>query len=202
MADPVVYIIDDDKGQRQSLRSLFEGRGYRVSAYANPEVFGEFFKENEPSCLILDFMLEDNKSISFLAQLCARPSPPPVIMISGYGDVPTVAAAFKAGALDFFEKPLDTNLLTKAVKRALMLSAERLQYRKGKSAIEQKLRQLSDREREVFDLLTAGHTNKSIALKLGIVQKTVEVHRKNLIEKCGATSLADLIALGRGTPQP
>lgn len=202
MVDPVVYIIDDDKGQRESLRSLFEGQGYRVSAYTNPEVFNEFYSPDEPSCLILDFMLNDRSSLGFIKQLGENPDPLPFIMISGYGDVPTVAAAFKAGALDFFEKPLDTNLLTNAVKRALMLSTERLQYRKEQSAVEQILHQLSDREREVFELLTEGHTNRSIAGKLGIVEKTVEVHRKNLTEKCGATSLADLIAIKRKAPKP
>jgi len=189
---PVVLVVDDDEAVRDSLREIFETDGRTVRLFASAEDFLAEGADQAEGCLVIDIHMPGLTGLELQAELRRRGSRLPVIVITGRGDVPKAVAALKAGAVDFVEKPFDIDQLLAAVAEALD-RAGRLGATDEVATLHDRLGSLSPREREVMDLVVAGHPNKVVAAKLGISARTVENHRAKVMEKMGCPSLSSLI---------
>ncbi len=195
-----VYILDDDPLIVHLLKHILEERDYRTKAYLKP---ADFLKLKEPfpsSCLVVDLQMPDMDGIQVQNTVRDRDWNLPVIFISAYGTVPTVAEAMKRGGVDFIEKPLNEANVLAAVGRALELSRQRHLQRCERESAQKKIRALTEREFEVLQMLVRGHLNKQIASDLGICERTVKVHRSRVLAKLGVDSvtLAMPIVLAAG----
>lgn len=189
---PTVCLIDDDPELRESLRLLLEGLSFDVRSYGS----GVAFLQDDFSdcgCIISDIRMPAMDGLELQAALVERPAPPPVIFITGHGDIPMAVKAMKAGALDFLEKPVDPDVLTDSVRRALVLKTCSEERRREADDARRALAQLTTRERDVLEQLVEGKPNKVIAIHLNISPRTVEIHRANLLRKLACRSLADLV---------
>jgi FixJ family two-component response regulator len=202
---PTVYIVDDDLGVRSSLRALFRSVGVASTAYASPQ---EFLAEVGPGgtgCLLLDVRMPGMSGLELQRVLTEAGVRLPVIFITGHGDVPMAVAAMRAGAVDFVEKPFNEQQLLERVAECLKMSVEAEQAERPRAEARARLGQLTVREREILDHLVEGKPSKRIATTLGISEKTVDVHRSNIMRKTGARSIAELVRLwfasGAGDPR-
>ncbi len=190
---PQVFLVDDDDAYRRSLRFLLESSGFSVCDFASAEAFLQQYREDLPGCLVLDLRMPGLSGIELQDQLRHSGMELPIIFITGHGDVPVSVQAMKGGAIDFLEKPFDDAQLVERIREAFALDAERRTERKERERIAERLQRLTRREREVFDLLVRGHSNKEIAEKLEVSHRTVEVHRARVMHKMEAGSLAELV---------
>lgn len=200
----MVYIIDDEEPIRDSLAWLLKSRGYASRAFASARAFVEFMlsvepAERTPACLILDIRMPDMSGIELFEQMRSAGLHDiwPVIFLTGHGDVPMAVSSLKSGAFDFFEKPLNDNSLVDSVAAALAVSARHIDQSMAHSTLQSRLALLTQREREVMDLIVAGHYNKVIADELGIVMRTVEVYRARVFQKMGVRTAVELVRLLR-----
>lgn len=188
-----VFVVDDDPLICDTIEMLLET--YTVLTYQSAEAFLATAELRSGDCLITDVRMPDMSGISLHHELNKRGVIVPVIMITGYGDVPLAVEAMKAGAYDFIEKPFDAVTLQKTVSRAL----ERAHIERDHTTLRQHARnqieRLTDREREIFRYLTAGHSNKMIAQRLRISPRTVEAHRARIQQKLNVSGLAELLQL-------
>ena len=191
--EQVVYVVDDDEALRDSLVWLLESQGFRVEAHASAEDFLEAWQPEFNGCLLLDVRMPGLSGLELHERLRARYCTLPIIFITGHGDVPMAVAALKKGAVDFIEKPFDDTELLRLVTQCLAREQESRARRRQDAEVARRLDQLTQREREVLDLIITGKLNKQIADVLGISIKTVEVHRARVMEKMGAQSLAELV---------
>lgn len=190
---PLVHLVDDDEAVRSSLALLIATIGLRVQAWADPQAFLAGFDRQAIGAIVMDLRMPGIGGLAVLETLAARGVDQPVIMLTGHGTVDLCRRAFKAGAAEFLEKPVEEQVLLEALQGAIrnhVRSRERLEA--GREARE-RYAQLSEREREVLGLIVAGLTNKDIARALELSPRTVETHRANLFAKLGAESLAQLI---------
>jgi FixJ family two-component response regulator len=192
---PVIYIVDDDPSVRKSLARLVKAAGHRAQTFASANGFLESPREDGPGCLVLDVHLPGLSGLDLQEALSVSGRPLPIIFITGLGDIPTSVKAMKGGAVDFLPKPFEGRVLLAAIAHALELDAASRKQRDEAEALEAKLGTLSLRERQVFALVTAGKLNKQAAMDLGITEKTIKVHRARLMQKLGASSLAELVRL-------
>jgi FixJ family two-component response regulator len=192
----IVYIVDDDESVRVSLRWLLESVGHTVEVYANGREFLSAGKSNAPGCLLLDVRMPQMGGFELQESLRATDFRLPIIFLTAHGDIPMTVRALKSGAYDFLEKPYNDQQLIDKVSEALKISCQLHQKAQSHLQTSDLLKQLSAREREVFELLIKGKSSKLIAIALNISHKTVEVHRAHIREKLGTTSLAELIRLG------
>ena len=198
MADvnPIVFVVDDDVSVRDSLALLIESAGWQ------PETFGsgrEFLSRPQaiaPSCLVLDVVLPDLNGCDLQALIADR-ADMPIIFISGQGDVATSVRAMKAGAVEFFTKPVADEAIVGAIRNAISRSCAALADAAAMRALRDSYTLLSPREREVMALVTAGRMNKQIAAEIGIAEITVKIHRGNIMRKMAAKSLADLVKMAQ-----
>ncbi len=188
-----IFVVEDNQAVRRAMRTFLEASGYRVEEYATGDAFLEALPADATGCVILDFRLPGMDGIEVLRHLAARGSRLPAIMLTGTGAVTTAVAAMKAGAVDFVEKPADGDELVAAIARAL----DRATPPGGEkeAAASREIARLTRRQREILDLVVAGHANKEIASRLGINQRTVETHRALVMRKLGAKSLPELVRL-------
>jgi two-component system CheB/CheR fusion protein len=200
-----IFVVDDNRGVREAMREVLSTAGYRVEAFASGEAFLAF-PAGGKSCFVIDVRLPGISGLELLARLAAVGNTAPAILITGHGEVALAVAAMRAGAFDFLEKPVRPQELLACIDRALRhitTPAERASWR---TAAALRIAGLTAREREVMDLVVAGHANKGIAARLYISQRTVETHRANVMKKMGAASLSDLVRLGLAAqsdlPQP
>ncbi|HZN26238.1 MAG TPA: response regulator [Burkholderiales bacterium] len=188
-----VYVVDDDEAMRDSLRWLLESAGYRVASYPSAERFLQGYREDGSSCLVLDVRMPGLTGLELQQELNRRGVRLPIIFVTGHGDVPMAVDALKNGAFHFLEKPFKGEKLLEAIEQAVMpgtpAEAERAQRRCAAA----RLATLTQREREVMDLVVLGRKNRQIAEALGISVKTVEVHRARAMEKMDASSVAELV---------
>ena len=188
-----VYVVDDDEAMRDSLRWLLESAGYRVSSYSSAERFLTAFRRDHASCLVLDVRLSGITGLELQQELNRRGESLPIIFITGHGDVPMAVQAVKDGAFHFLEKPFKDAQILRLIEAAALQrtgSAAKAQRRCAAA----KLETLTQREREVMDLVVEGRKNKQIADDLGISVKTVEAHRARAMEKMDVSSVAELVS--------
>ena len=187
----LVCIVDDDEAMRDSLRWLLESAGYRTATYPSAERFLGCRRPAGAACLVLDVRMPGTSGLELQQELNRRGRPLPIIFITGHGDVPMAVSAVKSGAFHFLEKPFQDAHLLEAIEQAANGVTPGGQSERFRAAA--KLATLTQREREVLDLVVNGRKNKQIAEALGISVKTVEAHRAHAMEKMGATSVAELV---------
>jgi len=195
VAQPVVHIIDDDEGLRESLAFLLRSAAFEVKSFESAKAFLDVLPHAAPGCIITDVRMPDISGIELLRRLKELKIGVPVIVITGHGDIALAVEAMKIGAADFFEKPFDDDLLVASV-RAVLRQREGQTKRGAKRAeIEHRISTLSRREKDVLTGLIEGRANKQIAFDLGISPRTVEIYRANLMNKMQADSLSDLVRM-------
>jgi two-component system response regulator FixJ len=196
MADSqVVHVIDDDADVRQSLAFLLSTAGLAVRVHASAVAFLKVLDGMQGGCVVTDIRMPQIDGLELQRRLHAQGSKLPVIVMTGHGDVALAVEAMKAGAVDFIEKPFDDEVLLAAIRTALSRQAEDSERAARKAMIQDRLKALSEREREVLEGLVAGKANKVIAYDLGISPRTVEVYRANLMTKMQADSLSALVRM-------
>ena len=193
MTEQIVYLVDDDEALRDSLVWLLESQGFRVAAFPSAEDFLRAWRPEFNGCLLLDVRMPGMSGLELHERLRAQYCTLPVVFITGHGDVPMAVAALKKGAVDFIEKPFNDIELLRLVSQCLVKEEESRSRRRQDAEVSRRLDQLTQREREVLELIIAGKLNKQIADVLGISIKTVEVHRARVMEKMAAQSLAELV---------
>ncbi len=195
MDEQVVMVLDDDPAIRRSLADLLESAGYAVHAFADANALLAAPAPTVPACLILDMQMPQLDGMSVLQHMAQRHLALPVIFLTGHGTIPLSVAAMKAGANEFLTKPVDPEALLGAVGEALTADASRIALRRESDALSQRHAQLTPREREVFALAIGGLLNKQIADEMGISEIMAKVHKRNLMQKMGTRTLAELVRM-------
>jgi two-component system response regulator FixJ len=191
--EPTVFVVDDDRAMRDSLRWLLESVGLTVRTYSTAADFLREYEPAQPGCLVLDVRMPGMSGLDLQAELVRRGAGLPTIVVTGHAEVPMAVRAVKAGAVDFIEKPFSDQLLLDRVRQALEIDRLEREVRHRREEARRRLESLSAREREVLGLVAAGKANKEIAASLGLSPKTVEVHRAHVMSKMAVDSLAELI---------
>jgi two-component system, LuxR family, response regulator FixJ len=195
MQDPTVFVVDDDPAMRASLRWLIESVGIAVITFSTALEFLEGYDSSKPGCLLLDVRMPGMSGLDLQAELTARRIKIPVLIITGYAEVPIAVRAMKAGAFDFIEKPFSDQTLLDRIRRAIAVDADGRKLAEECAGAVERVRQLTPRERDVMNRVVLGMSNKLIAAELELSPKTVEAHRKHVMEKMGVDNLASLIRL-------
>jgi len=190
-----VYIVDDDDGMRRALTVLITTVGYQPVAYARASEFLAKYDPSQPSCLVLDVRMPEMSGLEVQQQLNRAGSMLPVILISGHGDIPMAVQAMKDGAFDFLQKPFRDQDLLDRINGALKMDAQNRESVDRLADLRSRHESLTPREREVLGLVVDGKANKVIAIDLGLSERTVEIHRANVMEKMGARSVAHLVKM-------
>lgn len=190
-----VFIVDDDDAVRGSLRLLLKSVGLPAIAYASAAEFLLSWQPEQPGCVVLDVRMPGMTGIELQHELNRRGAIIPVIFISGHADIPMAVEAIQHGAFDFLQKPFRDQEFIDRVQRALATDVQRRDELAKHEVIRERFDSLTPREREVLTLVTQGKANKVMAGRLGISQRTVEIHRARVMEKMGAASLAHLVRM-------
>jgi len=194
-ATPIVFIVDDDVSVRESLESLIRCAGWETETFASAQAFLSRPRVLAPSCLVLDVGLPDISGLDLQKRVAADRIDMPIIFITGYGDVPMTVQAMKAGAVEFLTKPFGDDALLSAIRSALDRSQTVIDSEAEIRALRDRYASLSNREREVMDLVVTGRLNKQAGFELGISEITVKAHRGKVMRKMKAASLADLVKM-------
>jgi FixJ family two-component response regulator len=190
---PLVHLIDDDQAVRESLALLIGTVGLRTQGWSDPQAFIAGFDRSGIGAIVLDVRMPGISGLAVLDTLVAQGVDQPVIMLTGHGTVEMCRRAFKAGAAEFLEKPVDDEQLLEALQQAVRQHVRSRERAQADQAARERHAQLSEREREVLRFIVEGLTNKEIARTLALSPRTVETHRANLFAKLGCESLAQLI---------
>jgi len=190
---PLIHLIDDDEAVRASLALLIGTVGLRVQTWADPQDFMERFPRQGIGAIVLDVRMPGTNGLSVLDALIAQGVDQPVIMLTGHGTVEICRRAFKSGATEFLEKPVNDELLLETLQNAVRQHVRSRERHQASRQAQERYAQLSEREREVLGLIVEGLTNKEIGRALGLSPRTVETHRANLFGKLQVESLAHLI---------
>jgi hypothetical protein len=199
-----VFVVDDDEAVRTSLKLLLRSVDLPVETCTSAQEFLDRFDADRPGCLVLDIRMPGMSGLELQERLNAMHAMIPVVFITGHGDVPMAVEAMQHGAVDFIQKPFRDQDLLDRINQALEKDRENRAGLRERDNIRAHIADLTPREKEVLDLVTAGKANKVIAGDLDVSQRTVEIHRARVMEKMGASSLAHLvrmvIAAGEDTP--
>lgn len=195
MTVATVFIVDDDAAVRDSLAMLLELKGFHTRTYATAEDFLERYRAEWGGCLVLDLRITGMSGLELQTELARRGVRLPVIIVTAHGDVPTARAAFKAGAVDFIEKPVDDEALIAAIAGAMDRDACERREAASRVSVAERLERLTPREREVLDLVADGKHNREIAELLSISPRTVEVYKARLMEKLQVQRVPELVRL-------
>ena len=190
--DFIVLIVDDDARMREALSELLDSLGWRAAAFGSAGEYLSYRRPDLPACLILDVELPDINGLDFQKQL-ADGDHPPIVFLTGHGDIPSSVSAIKHGAVDFLTKPFPEEDLLAAIRSAVDRDRTARQERAELEALRRRLASLTPREREVLPLVVSGLLNKQAAAELGISEVTLQIHRSKVMQKMGAASLADLV---------
>ena len=190
-----VFIVDDDSGVLKALSRLLRTSGYEVMPFSSPKAFLDQHDPMAPGCAIFDLAMPGLDGLQLQLMLLEQGMSRSVIFLSGQGDISVSVRAMKNGAVDFLTKPVDRDSLLDAVARARAREEEAGRAREERHVAESRLSNLTPREREVLTHVVAGRLNKQIAGNLGIVEKTIKVHRGRMMEKMGVRTVAELVRL-------
>ena len=193
--EPVVFVVDDDESMREALRSLLRSVSLRVETFGSAADLLRSKLPNVASCLVLDVRLPGLSGLDFQAELAKANIRIPIIFMTGHGDIPMSVQAMKAGAVDFLTKPFRDQDMLDAVAAALERDRNRRKVEQQLSDLRARFEALTEREREVMGLVTAGLMTKQIAGELGLSEITVKIHRGHVMRKMAARSLADLVRM-------
>ena len=192
---PTVFVVDDDESVRSSLRFLLRSAALESHAFGSAPEFLAAYDPGQPGCLVLDVRMPGMSGLELQQELNLRGAIIPVIFITGHGDIPMAVDAIQHGAHDFLQKPFRDEDLIERVRRALAKDAKARAALEEHKAIRERLDSLTPREREVLALMAHGKPNKIMAHELGVSQRTIEIHRARVMEKSGASSLAELVRM-------
>ncbi len=191
---PVVFVVDDDHRVREALSSLISSVGLRVAVFGSAAEFLESERPDAPACLVLDLQLPGTSGLELQQQLLAGDTPP-IVFISGHGDIPSSVRAIKAGAIEFLPKPFDDQELLRAIDAAIEQDRIARGKRSELEELHKRYNLLTPREREVLPFVVAGFANKQTAADLGTSEITIGVHRGQIMRKMAAKSLAELVRM-------
>lgn len=194
-AKAIVYLVDDDFAIRDSLTLLIRAAGQTVKAYESAGDFLKGYEPERPGCLLLDVRMPEMGGLELQEELIKRNITIPIIFISGHAKIPDSAKAFRAGAVDFLEKPFDTQLLLERINEAMDKDINSRTQRIRKYELQCRLSQLSNREKQVLRLIVSSHSNKESAKILNISNRTIDAHRARIMNKLQAENLADLVMI-------
>lgn len=190
-----IHVVDDDPDTRKYLQELISTINHKTKVYDSATTFLETYQDDGLGCLILDLRMPGINGLDLQNQLASNNIDLPVIMISGYGDVPTAVKAMKAGVLDFIEKPFSGKVMLERIKNAVTQHGLARNQKAANNDILKLIETLTKREKQVMEFVVRGMHNKDIATELGISIKTVEVHRANVMTKMQAKSVAELVRM-------
>ena len=190
--EPTVFVVDDNAALRRSLQALLEAAALRVETYASAEEFLARHDARRPGCLVLDVRLRSSSGLDLQEELRRRQVGLPVIVMTGYGDVPTSVRAFKGGAIDFLQKPVSPKKLLARIREALEIDRQARAAVEQRAVVADRIARLTPRELDVMGLLALGNSSKEIAAALKISVRTVEGHRRVVLRKMGVPSAAHL----------
>lgn len=194
LEDFIVFIVDDDARMRVALSELLESLGWRAATFGSAGEYVAYPRPDLPACLILDVELPDINGLDFQKQI-SHGDHPPIVFLTGHGDIPSSVRAIKHGAVDFLTKPFTEQALLAAIRLALERDRRARQERVELDVLRQRLASLTPREREVLPLVVSGLLNKQAAAELGISEVTLQIHRSKIMQKMEAASLADLVRI-------
>ena len=193
--EPTIFVVDDEPDVRAALNMLIKSVGLKPEIYATPQAYLDAYDPERPGCLVLDMRMPGMSGLELQQKLANQGLHPPIIMISGHGEIPNAVQAVQSGAIDFLQKPVSDQLLLDRIQQALRLDAEnRKNYREHRT-LEERYTLLTPREREVMRGVLAGKLNKIIADELNVSTRTVEIHRSHVMEKMQAASLSALVSM-------
>jgi FixJ family two-component response regulator len=192
---PAVFVVDDDPQMLDSLEVLLDVLGFAVRPFASPGSFERYYRPEMPGCLLLHTRMPRQDGLQLYEQLLSDGKRLPVIFITAHAEVSTAVATMKTGAIQFLEKPFDRETLIDRVHKALALDAEWRKRDAEIAALEERVRRLSDRERETLEMIQAGESNKSMAAKLFLSERAVEMRHSGIMRKLKIRSVAELVDL-------
>jgi FixJ family two-component response regulator len=190
--DHIVFIVDDDARIREALRELLESHDMQAMAFGSAGEFINAEKPNLPACLVLDIELPDINGLDLQGQI-AESDHPPIVFITGHGDIPSSVRAIKHGALDFLTKPFSDKDVMTAIRTAIVQDRVKRSDRAELALLRKRYLNLTPRERDVLPLVVSGLLNKQAAAELRISEVTLQIHRRNVMQKMAVFSLADLV---------
>jgi RNA polymerase sigma factor (sigma-70 family) len=193
----VVFVVDDDPSVRRALGRLLRSAGLGAEAYASAQEFLAQERPDAPGCLVLDVQMPGLNGLELQRTLDEEHVCLPIVFITGHGDIPMSVHAMKAGAVDFLPKPFDDQNLLDAVRQAIAKDTQARRQRADFSVLQERIASLTPREREVLELVVTGMLNKQIGHRLGVTEKTVKVHRGQVMRKMQAGSLAELVRMAQ-----
>ena len=194
-AEQIVFVVDDDQAVREAISSLLRSVGVAVVDLPSARAFLDHERRDEAGCVVLDVRMPGMNGLDLQQTLMRAGSAPPLVFITGHGDIPMAVRAIKAGAIEFLPKPFREHDLLDAVAAALRHDERTRRARSTAREIRTRYDTLTEREREVLDPVVTGKLNKQVGAALGVSEQTVKVHRHNIMRKMGATSLPDLVRM-------
>lgn len=192
---PLVHVVEDDSSTREATARFLRASGYDVRTYDKAEALLAAVLPDAPSCIVLDVRLPGSSGLDLQRTLTLRGDPLPIVFLTGYADVSESVRAMKSGAVDFLTKTMDGNFLLEAIREAIARDAADRHTRKLLGMVRERYDRLTPREREVFAHLISGQLNKQVGFDLGISERTIKIHRRQVLEKMEADSIADLVRM-------
>lgn len=191
--EAIVSVVDDDEVSRDLLQLLLKTVGLATAAYPSPHEFLETFDRARPGCIVLDLRMPEMNGIETLSRLRQRSRTVPVVFLTGYGDLPAVVRAMKLGAVDFFEKPVNRELVLECIQHWVEYDIAAHVALGQRQVTLARLAKLSSRQRQVLDCVLSGLSNKETARLLGVSPKAIEISRAHLMQKMQARNVVDLV---------
>jgi len=192
---PTVFLVDDDHAVRDALGLLLESASFRTASFETASAFLDAYTPDQAGCLVLDIRMPGMSGMELQDALIAKGITLPIIFLTGHGNVPMSAKAFRTGAVDFMEKPFDESALLSRIREAIQLDRTNREIAGRQDSARARLATLTPREQQVMLLVVAGKVNKEIAMELNLSHRTIEIHRGRVMEKTGCRSLTHLIEL-------